>query len=627
MRIPLPRTRTGKIAALAVTLSVLIPVIAFSVDNSSIFELEGNAVDNSATGDDWQNVADDRPGGPGLINQNNSLVSTFLTDGLDATDQGFTGGGSKDVNDVTQWQYQTGAVSPSKNEIGHAFAAAYNDPSNGHLLVYFGLDRSGAGGTAATGFWFFKDKVSIGANGKFTGKHTVGDILVTSDYVTGGKIGEINVFRWVGGSKPLAVVGSSSTGGGTTAGDRFCLNTTGTETTPLACAASNSNPEDVPYPQWTDYYFQVGGAFVKQTQFPARTFYEGGVDLTQIFGAGNSTCFSSFMAMTRTSASTSAQLKDFAVGDFSLCDMSVAKACVLEDGVSPVVNSDGTSIHTKFKVTISNTGFGPVNDVQLVETAALGGTSGNSCQIKSISLGTGGTTANPAASLNTDLVTDTPVEVAQTIAGKSAIDVNLECDSLANPFLNKVETRAKSFPGAGTPDIVRTYRIEAGADDPVPGDECAADISPMLDVTKDCVDDKVTLVNTSGGMKARACFSIEVTNTGNVQLTNVQLLDPKILHDSNGDAINLLPANTVLGPAGASNDSKLLGDTDHDGVIETGEGLCFEALGPDGGETDPEKAEFGNTVDAYGTPALADPTTGLKTTQHEMASDSCPLCN
>jgi len=433
--------------------------------------------------------------------------------------------------------------------------------------------------------------------------------------VTGGKIGEINVFRWVGGAKPLVLVGSSSTGGGNTVGDRFCLNNAVGQTTPMACAASNSNAVPVPYPQWTDYFYKDGGAFTKLNDFPARVFYEGGIDLTQVVGAGESTCFASFMAMTRTSASTSAQLKDFAVGDFALCDMAVAKSCSVEQGVSPVVNPDGVSVHTKFKVTISNPSGGTLRDVQLVETATLGGNSGRTCKIASVSLGAGGTAANPATPLNTALVTGTAYEVANSLAGHSSIDVNLVCDTLDNPFLNKVEARSKTLASLAEPDLIRTYQIVKGQDDPVPGDECEAPTTAAIDVTKDCVGDGVTLVNGAGGMKARACFSIEVSNKGNVALKDVFVTDPKISQNS------LVPAGTTLGPSGSSTDSILLGDTDQDGTIEAGEGLCFDAVGPDNNETDPQNAEFGNRVDVGGTPVLGD-----TTLQEDFATDACPLC-
>lgn len=611
MRLPFPRTTAGRILALALAGTIAaIPMIALSVNDQNIFETEGDAADGTAAGDDWENIADDRPGGPGLIPQNNSDVQTFITDGLDSTDTVFSQGGSKDVNDITQWLHQTSAVSPLKNEIGHAFAAAYTDPSNGHLLVYFGLDRSGSGGNAATGFWFFKEKVSLDANGKFSGKHTEGDILVTSDYVTGGKIGEINVFKWVGGPKPLVVVGSTATGGGFTVGDRYCLNNATGETTPMACAASNTDPKPVPS-SWSQYFYKDGGGFVAQNTFPSRVFFEGGIDLTQIFGTG-STCFASFMAMTRTSASTSAQLKDFALGDFGLCDMNVAKSCAVQAGVSPKVNADGVTVHTNFTITVTNPSGGTLRDIELVETATLGGNSGRMCKVSAVNLGAGGTAANPALTLNQNLVSGTAFEVANSLAGNASMTVTLSCDTLDNPFLNKVEARAKTSALLATPDLIRTYEIKS--DDDVQ-DECIAPTTASIDVTKDCVGDKVTLVNTTGGMKAHACFSIEVTNTGTVALNNLVVSDPKI------SAVSLVGSNVTLGPAGASNDSLLLGDTNNNGTIDAGEGLCFDAVGPDNNVTDPELAEFGNRVDVSATPAL-----GPATPQTDFATDSCPLC-
>lgn len=611
MRLPIPRTNAGRVLALALLAGLAaIPMIGLTVNDQNIFELEGDAEDGPATGDDWENIADDRPGGPGLIAQNNSQVQTFITDGLDSTDTAFTGGGSKDVNNINQWQHVTSAVSPIKNEIGHAFAAAYTDPSNGHLLIYFGLDRSGEGGTAATGFWFFKNKISIGPNGTFSGVHSVGDILVTSDYVQGGGVGEINVFRWVGGQKPLVVVGSSTTGGGFTVGDRFCLNNAAGQTTPMACAASNSSPADVPS-SWSAYLFKSGGSFAPASQFPTRTFFEGGIDLTQIFGTG-STCFASFMAMTRTSASTSAQLKDFALGDFGLCDMNVAKACAVSPGVSPVVNPDGVSVHTNFTITVTNPSGGTLRDIQLVETATLGGNSGRSCQVSAINLGAGGTAAVPALTLNQNIASGTAFEVANSLAGNSSMTVTLSCDTLDNPFLNKVEARAKTSVGLAEPDLIRTYEIKS--DDNV-NDECTAPTPAGIAVDKDCVGDGVTLVNGTGGMKARACFSIEVSNTNIVALKDLVVSDPNI------SANSLVPAGTTLGPAGSSTDSILLGDTDNDGTIEAGEGLCFDAVGPDNGETDPELAEFSNRVDVTATPA-----TGNAGSQSAFSTDSCPLC-
>ena len=61
--------------------------------------------------------------------------------------------------------------------------------------------------------------------------------------------------------------------------------------------------------------------------FPPQSFFEGGVNLNAIFGAGNVPCFSSFLAETRSSSSITAQLKDFAEGSFDLCKITVTKNC------------------------------------------------------------------------------------------------------------------------------------------------------------------------------------------------------------------------------------------------------------------------------------------------------------
>ena len=189
-------------------------------------------------------------------------------------------------------------------------------------------------------------------------------------------------------------------------------------------------------------------------------------------------------------------------------------------------------------------------------------------------------------------------------------------DTLDNPFLNKVESRAKTVASLTAPDLIRTYEIKS--DDDV-ADECSAQVSPMISVDKKCVTNlagnKVALVNSTSGMKAHVCFSIEVTNTGNVQLNDLLVTDPSL------SATSLVPAHTALGPAGSSNDSKLLGDTNLNGVIDDGEGLCFDAATPDGDVTNPELAEFSNRVDVSAVPALGD-----ATPQTAFHSDSCPLC-
>lgn len=600
MRIPIPRTRFGRTTALVLGLGALLPFLALSVNNDTVFELDGDAIDSAGPiGEDWSTIA-----GSGST----ALASRFATDPVDdPLDETFIGGGSKDERDTAAggitgqvWQHQISEVL-DKDDIGHAFAAAYTDPVTGHLNIYFGADRFSNDGDAAIGFWFFKNQISLAADGKFSGLHSVGDILITSDFRKGGSASVINVFVWTGvAANPLqlrasAKVGNSGTPtGGFFSGDLFCANPTAGNTTPLACAQANDSPQPVP-DSWTPFSFKNQGVV---DMFPTGSFFEGGVDVNQLLGDVALPCFSSFLVMTRTSASTTAQLKDFALGDFNLCGMDTGKACVREDGVSPVVNADGVSVHTKFNVPITNTGVGSLRDVQLVEKATLGGMSGNSCRITAVAIGAGeGTPANPVLTLPSALLaTNGAVEVADSLAAKSTIDVTVECDTLDNPFLNAVEVRAKTSASLAQPDLVESHTIQLDS-----GEDCKADASPMIDVTKVCKGTK--LVYDAGYMQPRVCFDIEITNTGIERLNGLVADDTKM-----GGALTL--PRTFLGPQGSDTDSILLTDQ------------CFTPAVPDGDPPpeDPADAKFNNLVSVSATGAVS------KQSASENASDDCYLC-
>src|SRR5215469_1159846 len=75
------------------------PVLA--VHNEGLFELDGNAVNDPAVpGIDWADVFANN-GQPG---------NTFVGDPVNSNDNIFTGGGSKDGRDVTQWNWTSGSA-------------------------------------------------------------------------------------------------------------------------------------------------------------------------------------------------------------------------------------------------------------------------------------------------------------------------------------------------------------------------------------------------------------------------------------------------------------------------------------------------------------------------------------
>ena len=335
------RLKGSRILLIAVLLLLPLAVL-LAVHDLGIFELEGNALNDPAPGDDWDNVYN----GTG-----SSLASVFVgTGGIEVpVGEGgsdvtyFTGGGSKDNNDVSQWKYTDGDVAPNKDDITDAYAATYTDP-NGHTIIYFGADRFANNGDSQIGFWFFRSPIGLDPDGTFSGVHTVGDLLALSDFTQGGNISTIRVFEWVG-------TGGDS-GGGTldlVAEGVDCNTTPGGD---AVCGTVNDGDTPSPWP-YTPKFGTAG-------TFPFGSIYEGGLDLTALgIDLG---CFSSFLAETRSSQSVSAQLKDFALGAFDVCELTVDKdgdtISKVGDDVDYTITITNSGAITLYKQSITDTLLG-----------------------------------------------------------------------------------------------------------------------------------------------------------------------------------------------------------------------------------------------------------------------------
>lgn len=300
-----PRSFVFACIASAFTASVVLALPASASHDARSFELDANAWNTSASGDDWSLVVP-------ADHSSTDIVSSFVPDGENppVDTSYFTGGGSKDLNDVSAWAHTTGDVAPDKNEITNAFAVAYRSQRDtgktnvGDLLVYFGLDRYANNGDAQVGFWFFRNTVGMRSDGTFSGRHRVGDILVLSHFTQGGSVSDVNVYAWVGsggsdGALDLKVVAKS------------CAVAAADDP---ACAIVNTANTTAP---WA-YVPKAGSAGV----FPQGSFYEGGVNVTRL--VPGVTCFKSFMAETRSSQSVTAQLKDLVLGPFDTCPVTTA---------------------------------------------------------------------------------------------------------------------------------------------------------------------------------------------------------------------------------------------------------------------------------------------------------------
>lgn len=547
------------VAALPLLLSFAQPVQAL-VNAEYPFELDANPWDapdaahgdpTNKLGDDWSTPPDDPVNGGAL------KFTGILQDTAPKTV--FTGG-EKDILDIDKWGWKDGSV-PDKDNLTHAYAAAYSE--EGDLLLYYGADRFSNVGDAFMGFWFFKDKITVNADGSFDGVHTPGDTLVLIDFPQGANASPVlSVVVWdptckkaanndpqPGNPGDCAAANLRLRIKGSGANDTVCVGQgQGQGGSSLACALTNTGDVTVPGTAveptsgnglWSGYTPKSGTPGV----FPFESFFEGGINITQILGS-TSGCFSSFMAETRSSSSFTASLKDFVLGDFELCGVSITKTCTLQ-----TVNAN--TITYAFEGTVTNDGFGPLHDVVVTDNS-----------------GTPGDTSD-----------DVVINLSDIPAGGS-LPYSGTFDSTGNGPTNGVAVKAASNEG-GEQSITDATTAP-----------CPAVSGADINVTKSC-ETKVDWEIVDGKLVLRVDYSGQVCNPTNIKLNDVTVTD-----DPSGNVHNI---GEILG-----NDCK-----DYSGSYY-----------PDssGGLSDPSSISFSDTVTATGTPQF-----GLPSVEAE-ATANCPLC-
>ncbi len=343
-------SKAGGLALAALLVLVLAVGVtpALAVHNDGIFQVDGDAQVGTCggafggtigcTGDDWSQLYTCPSDGtlgctantPGVGN-GAAAISALVVDLSPLSI--FTGGGSKDEMDITQWNWKDGSV-PDKDDLIEAFAALYtptSGPRAGDKILYFGANRFAVNGDAQIGFWFLQKAVSLKSDGTFQdalgnpAHHAVGDVLILSNFVQGGGTSNIQVF-----TVTLVNTGSSSVScpfgsfESSASADGVCLqqlinNTAGAngvcDAADAACAATNGSVVTALDP---DFLAKSGAG---AGQYPIVGFFEGGLDLTAI-GLGRE-CFPTFMVETRSSQSITAVLKDFTIGRFEQCAAAI----------------------------------------------------------------------------------------------------------------------------------------------------------------------------------------------------------------------------------------------------------------------------------------------------------------
>jgi hypothetical protein len=567
-------------------LATLLSAPAFAVDDIGVFEMEGNAQEGDIPGyEDWETLYD---GG-----------GTFMVfTGVDHDHGGASifEGGRKDIQEIGMWRWKTGSV-PDKDDITHAYAAAYTcatdiPPSGpdqgeecgaGDVVAYFGADRYSNSGDAFLGFWFFKDYVKALPNGSFDGDHQEGDILVLANFPQGSTASpEIRAVEWhpacqkadkdeIPGvscvAKNLRLVYEGVVCG-TVASDDACA-ITNTETA-FPNGGNSMAPGSVMAP-W-DYGAKTPDENCEFSHcFPYESFFEGGVNLSRLLGEGMDTCFASFMAETRSSSSFTATLKDFVLREFPLCAVELSKDC--GEGV---YDTDTNTLTIPYSVTVENTGGATVDEVIATEDL---------CGMGSMDI-----TFGPLSAGESD-----------TFNGNCEISYL----DFSPPVMNGVSavTDADEIP------VFLADCCTVDEDDPdTCYDACSYNLSPDIEVTKDCV---VRLDDSSGQVVVKVFYYGTVENTSDDGAAPVPLANVQVTDDQGGGPLMLndcAPTPTDLGTSI---------------WLEPGEMACFEGdYYPVSSNSDcPGLASFTDLVTATSEDAF----TGLPV--DDMDDATCDLCD
>jgi len=478
-------------ASFALSAATVLALVGGGVDDpNGAFQLDGNAVTDGApfagTTDDWDKALGIVPGGHAIATSGLDVDLTNTT-----ADNEFTGGSSKDIYDVSKWQWNT-SKPQGKDDIAHAYAAAYTLPNN-HTAIYFGLDRYDNSGDATAGFWFFQDGTvalnnvkSGGADGGFNGIHKEGDFLIVSDFSTGGAISTIQVFQWQGGDGA-----SGSLVAKTGLINAATCNIANGDST--LCAITNSTTQSAP---WTFKDKSNSSSFLHGE------FLEGGIDLNAIFG-DDVPCVTTFMAETRASNSPTSTLSDFSPPhSFPLCGISVTKSCP-----NGKINAAGTGFTYDYNGTVTNTGIGTVTNIVVTDNLPTNATNKN---------------PNPPTFTFASLA---PHQCIRWPGGDACNSPNpvqfAHFDSVTNGPLNSAHAVADT--PAGT-----QVTADSDSDPNTPGNQPAScptvEVNPMLSISKTC--GPTCLVAGASGDVVKVNFTGQVCNTStNVPLTNVQVTD------------------------------------------------------------------------------------------------------
>jgi hypothetical protein len=280
-------------------------------DWTDLFDTDGHLIDSNGDG---------RPNAGGE-------AATFVADDLavsGSVDRTVFASSNKNGDAVDTWNWNTGNA-PAKDDLSNVYAYATRSTDN-DLVIFAGMERLSSNGDSHVDIEFNQDAITLdksppegeviptcGTDGdgadpsppcEFVGgDKKPNDFIVSIDFTNGGTLGTLEVRKWVGPatSGTYVPVGNAPTQG---------CNTNGGLAPDAFCGFSNGAP--IAFGGWPT--FNTKGNI---ETLATNAFAEFGINITEALG--QTPCFATFSAHTRTSSSFSSELKDFAVGNFQVC--------------------------------------------------------------------------------------------------------------------------------------------------------------------------------------------------------------------------------------------------------------------------------------------------------------------
>ena len=428
--------------------------------------------------------------------------------------------GTKVLDPVSTWTYKIAAGGPAKADLQQGMTATYTytqsppafsgGPATFDDIIYYAVTRATNNGSELQGTWFFVNPVApkpIVAPAKtagFSGFHSQGDLYLLSAFSQGGGTVGIQVYEW-----NCTGTGSTcdSTGSLTPKASGAC---TGSSANNFECGVVNTSSITVP----TALSNPNTG-----TTLAAGLFYEGGVDISNVFGS-NVPCFSSVMFESVSSPSCStfpcsslgnAAAKFFISSPFNTCKANVTKTC----GIGTLNFSTG-DITYPISGIVSNADGGTLTLSSITDSAP-----GTIAADSPSGLDAGSLKCSTASGC-----TDTDAHCASCSSGLSSTCSGLTLTASSKVCYQATFTAAGDQCGNGCKDTVTaTVSGPTGSNVPAATQSATCSFQAVgagLEVFKTC---SATLVSTASALQVQVNTQFLVCNDQPAPLSNVTLTD------------------------------------------------------------------------------------------------------